>query len=711
MSLKELNFKAAYNSDEDDILNDFYIPALENSKVYKRIAGFFTSTSLAIAARGMAKFIENNGKIQLIANVYLSEEDYNFVKNEETKDKIIEQIENDFLKDLEKLEDNLTKKHVEMLGWLLKTNRMELKIAVVNKGAGIQHQKIGIMEDEDGNKVSFNGSDNETESGWTKNIENFHVYCSWISGDDRHLIPDLDNFEKLWEDKGKKTTVLPISKAVKEGWIRKAPRNEKELEKLVEEVEKECENISDAIKIDIKKLKLRSYQEEAMKNWFNNNSTGLLSMATGTGKTETAIGIINEIIKKNEKIFIIITVPGRDLVTQWINRLSSYGIKRVDGASSDQKFKNWKTKLKEKIRNINLGDTDYEIIVTTNNALYSLDFVESISKIKSKTLLVADEVHNLGAEKARSGLRDYDYRLGISATPSRWYDEDGTKIILDYFKKNVYNFSMKRAMSETNPDDPLNRTYLCQYEYYPKIVFLNSNENLEFIKLTDKIRKIMYIEDSYKNQKLKNALFNKRADIKKNAEEKFSEFEKILNELDGKLDHCIVYCSSIQMLKIKNILKTRGVHYHEFTQNQSGKERRNLLEKFEAGLKMGGYDVLLAIDCLTEGIDIPSAKIGIFMDNSQNPNEFIQRRGRVLRQPKYNKDLKKQNKISLIYDFIAIPTLDDRMLETERKEIQKEFNRVIEFSRLSLNPTEAYRVMNDYINKYALIINNESDII
>lgn len=76
MSLKNINLKSSYDSDEDNILEDFYIPILSQSIIYKRNAGYFSSNSFAVAARGIGELIKNGGRIQLLANYILSEDDY-----------------------------------------------------------------------------------------------------------------------------------------------------------------------------------------------------------------------------------------------------------------------------------------------------------------------------------------------------------------------------------------------------------------------------------------------------------------------------------------------------------------------------------------------------------------------------------------------------------------------------------------------------------
>lgn len=206
LGLKEINLKPVYYSDEDDLLRDFYIPVLSNAVKYDRIAGYFSSNTLAIAAKGVSAFIESGGKIKMVANVVLSQDDRNAIQ------KALLEREDEVLTEIENLEDELKKDHIRMLGWMVKSSLLEIKIAVVKNG--VEHQKTGILEDSDGNIISFSGSNNETVKGWLYNDEQFHAFRSWKEGDTNHLKPDVERFHRLWQDKGKKVRVYNVSDAI-----------------------------------------------------------------------------------------------------------------------------------------------------------------------------------------------------------------------------------------------------------------------------------------------------------------------------------------------------------------------------------------------------------------------------------------------------------------------------------------------------------------
>lgn len=714
MSLKDLKLKTAYDSDEDDILNGFYIPALSESIIYKRLAGFFTSTSLAIAAKGIAKFITNNGKIYMITNVVLSKEDYEKIK-EITEKPFIEKAEIEFIKSLDKIENELIKDHVKMLGWMIKNQKLEIKVAVVKEGAGIQHQKTGILEDGKGNVISFSGSDNETKMGWIGNIEEFHVFCNWKEGDEKHIKEDIERFDKFWNDKAIKTRIYSVSEAVNKKLIRIAPKNDKEFERLSEKVnkqlfEKNKEKIEKKKIIKVKekeetKIILRDYQKKAIKNWFKNDCKGIFEMATGTGKTFAALGCLKKLLEKEKKIITIIVCPYGHLIQQWKENIQQFNIS-TDIIIADNSNSNWKNELVDYILDIRNDISEKLIILTTNVTFSMKSFINITKEIEEKSFLIVDEVHSIGAPQRKEGLlKNYCFKLGLSATPRRWLDEEGTKDIFDFFGDTIFEFSLKKAINTINPNT--GETYLCPYEYKPYFVELTEEELSEYEKETEKIAKSYYLsKDKEKRRQWFTLLCIKRQKIIKNAKNKFKMFEKILNNI-GKIKNCLIYCSPKQIDEIQKILNSyekQNIIQHKFT-NKEGvipkekfggiSEREFLLQQFAKGK----YDVLVAMKCLDEGVDVPPVKIAIILASSGNPKQYIQRRGRVLRHyPGKEK--------AIIYDIIVVPiisdSIDPNFLELERKILKKELIRYKEFANAAKNTLECLNKIYDIEEKYHL---------
>ena len=221
MSFKEIQheIKPSYNSANSDIVNDFYNKVLSESLQYDRISGFFSSTSLAIAARGINKFIKNNGHMRLICGAQLDEEDLKSINNSEDLKDIIDKK---FLKDYNSIEDELIKNHVKVVGWMVANGYLEIKIGINKKSDGtftngMLHSKIGIMYDEFGDSLLFNGSVNETAYGWRNNIESLKVFFSWKNPE--YMEDDKKDFENFWKGLDPSLAVFEVPEATKKKLI------------------------------------------------------------------------------------------------------------------------------------------------------------------------------------------------------------------------------------------------------------------------------------------------------------------------------------------------------------------------------------------------------------------------------------------------------------------------------------------------------------
>lgn len=688
MSLKDLDLKKAYDSDVDDVLNDFYIPALSNSVKYKRLAGFFSSSSLAVAAKGISRFISNGGHMELICSAKLRRADVEAIKEAyENPAKIIERM---ILEDLDSLEDEFIRDHVRALGWMIANNTLEIKVAVVTdknsvpldeekiEKYGMFHQKVGILEDENGDNIAFSGSDNESATAWEENIEEFKVFRSWMEGEKPYLIADKEKFKKFWEGDARRTKVIGVPTAVKNKLIEMAPDNIEEL-KLEKWLKKRVEKK--------KRIKLWDYQNQAITNWLNNDRKGIFEMATGTGKTFTALGCLKKGIEE-EKLVAVIACPYDHLIKQWVDDIDEFGMP-YDIIIADSSNSGWKDKLADYLLDIKNEINEKLIVLTTHDTFPTDDFTKIIRMTNEKLFLIVDEIHGIGAPERKKGLtEDYYFRLGLSATPERWFDIEGTEKLFDYFGGTVFEFSLKDAINNINPTT--GKTYLVPYEYRPFFVELTEEELEEYEKESEKIAKSYYrSKNDEEKEKWFSLLCFKRQKIIKNAINKYDTFNKILNEM-GEIKHCLVYCSPEQIYRVQDVLNERGIVQHKFTMNEGSKpeeeyngysEREFLLQKFAEG----AYQALVAMRCLDEGVDVPPAKTAIILASTGNSKQYIQRRGRVLRRfPGKEK--------AIIYDIIVIPTLSGAInsdfLELERKILKKELKRYREFASIALNSTE-----------------------
>ena len=684
MSFRDLNLQVSYDSDSDDILNEFYIPVLSKAIKYNRLAGFFTSSALAVAAKGIAELIQNNGKMKIIVGAKLQKADVQAILDgKESSEKVLMES---MLKDLEVIENELTQDHVKALAWLVARKDLEIKVAVLFDAsgqpvdfetasrAGIFHQKIGILEDSQGNFLSFSGSINETGAAWTDNVEEFKVFRSWADGELPHLQSDSKKFDRYWYGQTARLKIFEIPEAVKQKLIDLAPADIMALKKI---------NLNST-------PQLRDYQKDAIKAWFENSANGILEMATATGKTFTALGCLTKLLEKEHKLLVVITVPFIHLTRQWKENLAVFNIKDTVEAFSDSSV--WANVLANKVFDYNNNCLDRLVIITTHDTFSSPKFLNQISSISGKKLLIADEVHGLGSPERQRGLLEiYDYRLGLSATPSRWFDEEGTQTLMSYFDKTVYQFSLEKA---------IDCGFLTKYEYYPLFVELDAEELERYRKITKKI--VIQLQQE-KNRAKRNELANLfcilRQRIIINASEKYRALNQILNGL-ADLNHCLIYCSPQQIADVQNILNQRGIIQHKFTCEENLNDRTALLESFDKG----NYRVLVAMKCLDEGVDVPSTKTAILMASSTNPREFIQRRGRILR-------LYPGKKVSTIYDIVVVPEIsehsDPDFFEMEASIMSKEIRRYIEFAHSAINSGSAYAQLAPIATKYHITLETE----
>jgi len=700
MSLKDLRLKRSYDSDSDNILADFYIPALSTSFQYSRLTGFFSSTTLAVAAKGISGFIRNGGSIRLITGAAFSKQDIEAIKEAYEDPETV--LEREALQELTNLENEFVKDHVRALGWMVANKRLRIKVAIVLdeneyplakkdvERQGIFHQKVGILEDLEGNYISFSGSDNESAHGWQGNIEEFKVFRRWVETEKAYFDADFLKFNKFWEGRASRTRIVDIPVAIEKKLIEIAPQDIEEID-----LDKWIENKPQEIGFE-----LRDYQNKAVQNWLKSRKRGVLEMATGTGKTITALSCLIETLKSEPKMLAVVSSPFMHLSEQWIREAERFGL-QLDYIIADSSRNKWRDKLVDGLLDVENGISPKLLVLTTHNTFSSDDFISIIKDSHKRTpslrlLVVVDEVHGIGAPERRKGLvEEYDYRLGLSATPKRWFDLQGTDRIFDYFGGVVFEFSLK---------DAIDAGFLTSYIYEPHFTTLTAEEMERYESETRKVARAYYrSKDENEKDEIFTLLCIKRQKIIRNASNKLIVFQQILDNLE-KVNHCLIYCSPRQIRDVQEILNRRNIIQHKFTESEGTRpearfgglsERDYLIKKFSEGV----YRVLVSMRCLDEGVDVPPARIGIMLDNSGNPREYIQRRGRVLR--KFP-----GKKYAIIHDIIVEPTLQPQtsreLGEIEKRIIRKELQRYREFAQTAQNGVDCLKLMENIESTYGL---------
>lgn len=702
--LSNLALNLSYRSVRDDLVGDFFNPCLENSSLYRRAAGYFSSWGLALAARGIANLTISGGKMQLVVSPFLEPEDVAVLHAAAENPAIA--LRAIVAKSIADIEDALIKDRLNALAWLAASGLLEIKLALrVNPhgkfARGIYHEKVGIFTDSAGNHVAFSGSSNETAGGLLENFESIKVFCSWKDSEGR-VQEEIDNFDNLWSNSTLGLKVVEFTEAGREllERFRDDTRPPAGLSTLTTA---EPEPITFGF-TPPPGFNLRPYQVDAIRAWSKAGGKGILAMATGSGKTLTALTLASKVAEKNKPLVVIVVCPFINLCRQWLREMATFGLQPLACFEGRNR---WQDALDEGYQRIAAGLSRIHAMVVTNTTFLSESFQARIRpRVASGAvhhLLIADEVHNLGAEQVRKTLSDgIAMRLGLSATPERRYDAVGTKAVFDYFGGVVYEYSLSQAITDGR---------LCPYRYYPVLVELNDEETNQYEEITLKLAR--FFPGGKKDEEIEHAamrLLIKRARLLAGAVNKLNALDGVISAMPEPPKKAIFYCGDgrttdaitdeevRQIQAVARLLgETHGLRVRNFTYRETSEEREEILRDLSSGF----LDGVVAIRCLDEGIDLPDLRMGFLLASSTNPRQFIQRRGRLLRNaPGKNR--------ALIYDFVVEPpdlggTLDDAGFNMERDFFQRELSRIVEFCRMAENGPEALHSLQEIRLKYNLL--------
>lgn len=681
MSLKELTLEDEYRSDRSNLIQDFYIPCLEKATLYRRSVGFFSSTSMATAAKGLTALIRAGGTMQLITSPYLSAEDTEAIaKGLRQREEV---ITSNLLRNLEQQFEPIVRDRLACLAWLLAHRVLEIKLAVATtiRHQGIYHEKLGIFADRENNIVAFTGSANESSTALIDNFECIDVFCSWHLGVRERALKKAENFQKLWDNETDNVEIVSFPETAARSLLQlcpeRPPTEEPEIKKnrnswrLAEPGGSYSHNNS-------RQIELKSHQVDALNAWEVANSQGILAMATGAGKTITALATAAKV--KNLD-FILISAPTNEIVQQWVNEIESRTVFRTPLIATGR-AELWMESLGRKLRLINnkqFSRAQLPIVVVGSygelSKLKVANLITDAGGLPAHSLLIADEVHATGASIYRRILRDdFQYRLGLSATPIRPYDEEGTELVLRYFGGIVYEFTLEQAIAAG---------ILCEYEYHVYVTPLTGREHAKFTDLTTKMGRLLNSNDEDVIEQAKR-LAIQRSRIVKSAASKLTALGRILTHYPP--NRGMIYCADIaQATQVSRLLAQRGFRVARYSSDDVN--RQDLLSEFTRGY----LDALVAIKCLDEGVDIPSADLAIILASDASERQFIQRRGRILRAAP-NKSIAK------VVDVLVVPPLGDSPVEL----IESEIRRVTQFAHAARNRLSLITKLVDELAPYGI---------
>ena len=720
MGFQNIDIKSEYRSRLDNVIKDFYVPVLKQSVLYKRAVGFFSSTALVEMSAGICGLVKNGGKIQLIASPHLSANDIEAINNGlKRRDDVIEEA---LIRQLSEPIGAEETARLNLLSNLIAAGVLEIKIAFLetDNTVGMFHEKMGLMYDNDQNIIAFSGSMNESFNAFRQNYEAVDVFTSWTS-DENRVMAKQAAFNAMWNDYEPSIRVRDFPKVA--DLIVKKYRTDNNTDLSLDEksFDAESNDESFATKADNgphipSEVKMRPYQIEAINSWAEKDYRGIFDMATGTGKTYTALAAIATLYKAtSNNLAVFIVCPYQHLVEQWKDDIVAFGMKPIVCYSASAQ-RNWKERLKTAATSFNIGVQNHFCVVTTN-ATFSSDYVQGIvKKMRGNVLLVVDEAHNFGAENLSTTLMDnMKYRLALSATIDRYGDPEGTSKLYAYFGEKCIEYTLK---------DAIDNKMLTPYYYYPVVVSLSETELEEYLDLTAKIRKNVHPDKRGKVvlSEYAKMLLIKRARLVSGAVEKIDVLRRLMQDYKDD-NHMLVYCGATTMHDVDykegkahaddirqidlvaDLLGNElGMRVSKFTSEEDAAERERIKADFDEGEHL---QAVVAIRCLDEGVNIPSIKTAFILASSTNPKEYVQRRGRVLR-------LFKGKTHAVIYDFITLPfaleltnQVEPEVLESGKSLALREIVRMKDFAAIAENPFDSDDLISQIQSAYGIEFDTE----
>jgi len=685
MSFYQDQVKTTYSSDEASLLDDFYIPVLTQANKYDRAVGFFSATMLTYALQGLDGFIRNNGKMRLIIGEEVTDDEYDAIKSGSGLSAVMDRADVKWRAILENTANDLFYHRLKILSWLVANKHLEIKYALRHKG--MYHEKIGIMRDNDGNTIVFQGSANETTYALLPdfNFESISVYPSWkaeVFND--YAKPYIQRFEKLWLNQSNNTLVVDIPSQQYDR-IREFYNQPQRPDAIEKELYDSLFLTKDLdIKPSLPKVlggkpyQLYDHQKEALNSWKANNFNGVMSLATGAGKTITAIhaAVVIANSSTNTKLAIVVAVPYQILGDQWCDVFSLFNITPIQCYRSKSL---WLPSLEKEIADFNaLPSKKFMAVVVVNATLTKTDFQSQLNKINpEKLFFIGDECHHHGKNNWIPKLPDARFRMGLSATPWSIREDERKNLLTSYYGQEVAKYSIDKAISDE---------VLTPYQYHMHLVYLNDNEAERYEELTASINKMIAIRESGGaiNHDQLTMLFMSRSRLLGSMEDKFNKLSEILNGL-AITPHTLFYCGdgSTEMddyednrrdiERVAQLLDQNGWKTSRFTADETTTVRHRILDNFKEGI----IDGVVAIRVLDEGFDVPACRTAFLLASSRNERQFIQRRGRILR-----KSVGKE--YAVIHDFIVLPP-DHIHNEVYQSLVEKELARAGEFIRVAMN--------------------------
>ena len=671
-----------YYPSECDIEKDLFLPVMSVCSSFDCMTGYFSSGSLEELAEPIASYLKNpdTAKLRFIIGPDISSQDYDAILLAIKSEKNLIPL---MFGNFELSEDSLRNNCLRAMAFLIASERLEIKFAI-KYGGGIFHPKAWNFTTPLGG-IAIHGSGNSTKGGLLRNFEQLICTRSWVNEENLEIYESISNkFQQFWDGKypgiptfGLSEDSLKYIRKISDSMIVKDVSDKEKIQELIDKLlvkktKMPCLTVPDWLKYDDGDF---AHQGEAIRAWVNSNYNGILTIATGGGKTLTSL-VGSALLSQAEPLFITIAVPTKILIHQWADDVRKFGLEPIN--SSGMSKPALRREIKSGLRKIRLKQVQCCVLLISHDRLKS-DLFDRQSMSSVSNLLIADEMHNLGSIGFQKNHPEFfKYKLGLSATPVRQFDDLGTNFLLTYFGGVIFEFPLEKAIG----------VCLVPFKYFAHTVMLTAEEEEDCAELTHKIKRLSYAAEydaNHSARKQLDSLRLARRRLIETASRKINKLDEILPENKNKLLKTIIFCTDkdpAQIEKVHHLLAKRSVNYHQITQTETSDQK--LLQKVIDNFTSGSMDVLTSKKVLNEGFNVPSVQTAFLLSSSTVHKTWIQRLGRILR--KSNETGKTHAEL---HDFIVLPALKADGFDVDMHGIVKsEYSRLKFFSALSMNGLE-----------------------
>ena len=676
--------KPVFHPSECNIEAELFSPVLKQSTSFDCMTGYFSSGSLEELAEPIITYLKNPqaGKLRFVMGPEISSKDYEaIVLAVNTQKNLIPLVFGEFDLTQESLRTNC----IKAMAYLIANGQLEIRFALKN-GGGIFHVKGWCFKTKYGG-VTIHGSSNSTKGGLLKNFETLILTRSWTNEENSEICKSFERtFRELWNDEHAGISSFALSeeslvhiKQIAKSYVKDRPVNEEDHRHIIKSLESAKKRELPSLKVPDWLLYNEgdfAHQGEAIRAWVDNKYNGILTIATGGGKTLTSL-VGAALLSRTEPLFITIALPTKILMNQWAEDVKKFDLEPFNSLGLNAQV--IRKAIKSGLRSLRLKQANCFVLLISHDRLKT-DIFDEIAMKDVSNLLIADEMHNLGSIGfQKSHPKFFKYKIGLSATPIRQFDGDGTKFLLDYFGGVVFDFPLERAIG----------LCLVPFKYYAHTVMLTAEEEDTCGELTHKIKKLSYAADyesSHHSKKQLDHLRIKRRRLIETASKKIDTLDRIIPQNKDKVPKTIIFCTDkdpAQINDVHRLLAKRSINFHQLTQKET--QNPELLRVIIEGFINGSMGVLTSKKVLDEGFNVPSVATAFMLSSSTVQKTWIQRLGRILR-----KSEESGKTYAELHDFIVLPSVKSEGFDKDlRGIVMSEYSRLKFFSNLSMNGLEA----------------------